>query len=366
MNIIRKWTALLLCMVFLPVFGYSEQLQENADPAGLIYLYGENHYPPVCMEKELSAWRELYDNGARHLFIEYSYAYAQRLNAWMQANGDELLSWLWSEEEDTLDSDPVEALLLFDFYKAVKQHCPGTVFHGTDIEHEYDTLGAEYLAVLEAAGKQDSVEYARTVLTCEQGKQAHLNGETDEGYRFRETCLVDNFIWELEQLEPQAVMGIYGFTHVEGVVTEHQKSLAGDANMAAQLAERYGDRIVCTCLSLARNSARSADPAGPVTLNGKTYETAYVGEHDLSMWAIPYQYVVYWRLKDSWSDFEEAPAGGTLNPLLSACDRKQFAISSVYFADCTAWNGTVERFFFRTGSGSMFDPVIPCLDIHEE
>ena len=366
MNIIRKWTALLLCMVFLPVFGYSEPMQENADPAGLIYLYGENHYHPVCMEKELSAWRELYDNGARHLFIEYSYAYAQRLNAWMQADGDELLSWLWSEEEDTLDSDPVEALLLFDFYKAVKQHCPGTVFHGTDIEHEYDTLGAEYLAVLEAAGKQDSMEYARTVLTCEQGKQAHLNGETDEGYRFRETCLVDNFIWELEQLEPQTVMGIYGFTHVEGVVTEHQKSLAGDANMAAQLAERYGDRIVCTCLSLARNSARTADPAGPVTLNGKTYETAYVGEHDLSMWAIPYQYVVYWRLKDSWSDFEEAPAGGTLNPLLSACDRKQFAISSVYFADCTAWDGTVERFFFRTGSGSMFDPVIPYLDIHEE
>ena len=353
-------------MVFLPVCGYSEPVRESVVPRDLIYLYGENHYHPVCMEKELSAWKDLYDSGARHLFIEYSYAYAQRLNAWMQADGDELLIWLRSEEEDTLDSVSAEALLLFDFYKAVKEHCPETVFHGTDIEHEYDTLGAEYLAALEEAGKQGSVEYARTVLTCEQGKQAHQNGETDEGYRFRETCLVDNFIWELEQLEPQTVMGIYGFTHVEGVVTEHQKSLAGDANMAAQLAERYADRIVCTCLSLARSSVRTADPAGPVTLNGKTYETAYVGEHDLSMWAIPYRYVVYWRLKDSWSDFEDTPAGGTLNLLLSVCDRMQFAINSVYCADCTAWDGSTERFFFRTGSGSIYNPVILCLDIHEE
>ena len=366
MNMIRKWIALFLCMVFLPVCGYSEPVQEGTGPENLICLYGENHFHPVCMEKELSAWEELYESGARHLFIEYSYAYAQRLNAWMQADGDKLLSWLWSEEADILDSVSVDALLLFDFLKAIKEHCPETVFHGTDIEHEYDTLGAEYLSVLESAGKQDSDEYARTVLTCEQGKQAHQNGETDEGYRYRETCLVDNFIWELEQLEPQTVMGIYGFTHVEGVVTENQKSLAGDANMASRLAEKYGSRIVCTCLSLSRSSSRSAGAAGPVTVNGKTYETAYVGEHDLSMWAVPYQYVVYWRMKDSWSDFEDTPAGGTLNPLLAACDRKQFAINSVYFADCTAWDGTVERFFFRTGSGSMFDPVIPCLDIHEE
>ena len=366
---IRKWTSLLLCMVLLPglfVCGYSESAPENADPGELIYLYGENHYHAVCMEKELSAWKDLYDSGARHLFIEYSYAYAQRLNTWMQADGDELLSWLWSEEEDDLDSVPVEALLLFDFYKAVEEHCPETVFHGPDIEHEYDTLGEEYLAALEAAGEQDSVEYARTVLTCEQGKHAHQNGETDEGYRYREACLADNFIWEMEQLEPQAVMGIYGFTHVEGVVTEHQKSLATDANMATRLAEKYGSRIVCTCLSLARSSVRTADPAGPVTLNGKAYETIYIGEHDLRMWAIPYQYVVYWRLQDSWSDFEDTPAVGTLNPLLVACDRMQFAINGVYLADCTTWDGSTERFFFRTGSGSMFRYVIPCLDIHEE
>ena len=201
MSIIRKQVVLLLCMIFLCgifVSGSSETVQGNG--GDLIYLYGENHYHPGCMEKELSAWEELYKGGARHLFIEYSYAFGQMLNAWMQADDDEMLRWLWSEGEDDLESSPVEALLLFDFYKAIKEHCPETVFHGTDIEHDYETSGAEYLAELEAAGKQDTEEYARTVLTCEQGRQAHLNGETDEGYRYREACLTENFIYELERL----------------------------------------------------------------------------------------------------------------------------------------------------------------------
>ena len=284
----------------------------------------------------------------------------------MQADNDELLRWLWSDGEDDRDSAPVEALLLFDFYKAIKANCPETVFHGTDIEHEYDTLGASYLSDLESAGKQDSEEYARTVLTCEQGKQAHQDGETDEGFRYRETCLVENFIYELERLDPQPVMGIYGFAHVEGVITEHQKSLAGDSNMVTQLFERYGSRISATCLSLAGNSARSADAIGPLTVNGKTYETLYVGEHDLSIWAIPYKHVVYWRLKDSWSDFESTPVAGTLNPLLPACDRKLFAINSVYCAVCTAWDGSIERFYFRTGAGEMYRYVIPYLSVSEE
>ena len=369
MSIIRKLAVLLFCMIFLCgvfVSGGSETVQGNADSGDLIYLYGENHYHPGCMEKELSAWEKLYESGARHLFIEYSYAFGQMLNAWMQADDDEMLRWLWSDGEDDLESSPVEALLLFDFFKAVKQHCPETVFHGTDIEHDYETSGAEYLAELEAAGKQDSEEYARTSLTCEQGRQAHMNGETDEGYRYRETCLTENFIYELERLEPQTVMGIYGFTHVEGSITEHQKSLTGDANMAARLAERYGSRMVCMCLSLAGNSSRTAEPVGPLTINGKTYETFFVGEHDFSMWAVPYRFVSYWRLRDSWADFEGVPEAGTLNPLLPACDRKLFGINSVYCAECTAWDGNVERYYFRTGSGEMYRYVIPYPDVKEE
>ncbi len=84
------------------------------------------------------------------------------------------------------------------------------------------------------------------------------------------------------------------------------------------------------------------------------------------MWAIPYRFVSYWRLKDSWADSEGIPAAGTLNPLLPACDRKLFGINSVYCAECTAWDGRVERYYFRTGSGEMYRYVIPYLDVKEE
>ena len=49
-----------------------------------------------------------------------------------------------------------------------------------------------------------------------------------------------------------------------------------------------------------------------------------------------------------------------------ACDRKLFGINSVYCAECTAWDGSVERFYFRTGSGEMYRYVIPYLDVKEE
>ena len=48
------------------------------------------------------------------------------------------------------------------------------------------------------------------------------------------------------------------------------------------------------------------------------------------------------------------------------CDRRLFGINSVYCAECTAWDGSVERYYFRTGSGEMYRYVIPYLDVKEE
>ena len=53
-----------------------QEADEDQTPEGMIYLYGEHHWEPYCMEQELEAWRKLYENGARHLFIEYSPAWA--------------------------------------------------------------------------------------------------------------------------------------------------------------------------------------------------------------------------------------------------------------------------------------------------
>lgn len=335
--------------------------EANAEPSGFqVLLYGENHENAACLEKELEAWEALYDSGARHLFIEYSYANVANLNRWMRGEIEMFDDGAESGEE----TEPLDVNIVPFFYRAIKARCPETVFHGTDVEHEYDTVGAEYLAYLESIGEKDSEEYVRVAANCEQGKRTHQDGETDEGFRYREICLFDNFAEELERLEPQTVMGIYGRQHVDLGTSE--AFLNGDPNMAARLAERYGDRIQCTDLSMIKETLDETrfQPEGPITLNGKTYETVFTGAHDYSVWAIPIQQVVYWRLVDSDPDFTDCAVSGVLEPLLAVCDKNLFFRDDVYCAVCTARDGSVQRRYFRGGVGRC-NHGIPCLDVAE-
>ena len=84
----------------------------------------------------------------RHLFVELSHYTAQWLNLWMDAEDDEILEQLHQDWESTLSSG-AETL---DFYRTIKEQCPETVFHGTDVGHQYDSTGARYQDYLEERG----------------------------------------------------------------------------------------------------------------------------------------------------------------------------------------------------------------------
>ena len=60
---------------------------EAEKPEGMIYLYGEWHFFFHCIDQELEAWGKLYEAGVRHLFIEYSPAFAHIFN--LEISGDE-------------------------------------------------------------------------------------------------------------------------------------------------------------------------------------------------------------------------------------------------------------------------------------
>ena len=98
-------------------------------PAGQIYLYGEIHGIAAIEEYEAERWKECYERGMRHLFVELSHYTAQWLNLWMDAEDDEILEQLHQDWESTLSSG-AETL---DFYRTIKEQCPETVFHGTDV-----------------------------------------------------------------------------------------------------------------------------------------------------------------------------------------------------------------------------------------
>ena len=117
-------------------------------PAGQIYLYGEIHGIAAIEEYEAERWKECYERGMRHLFVELSHYTAQWLNLWMDAEDDEILEQLHQDWESTLSSG-AETL---DFYRTIKEQCPETVFHGTDVGHQYDSTGARYQDYLEGPG----------------------------------------------------------------------------------------------------------------------------------------------------------------------------------------------------------------------
>jgi hypothetical protein len=71
----------------------------------------------------------------RHLFVELSYFTAGFLNQWMRAPDDAILETVYADWQGTLSHNP-DTLA---FYRKIKQTCPGTVFHGTDVGNQHDS-----------------------------------------------------------------------------------------------------------------------------------------------------------------------------------------------------------------------------------
>ena len=124
-----------------------------------------------------------------------------------------------------------------DFYRTVKEGCPETVFHGTDVGHQYDSTGARYRDYLEERGLTDTEDYRLTLEAIEQGEAFAEQGSD----AYRENRMAENFIREFETLGGESVMGIYGAAHTD---PDAVADSAGTVpSMATQLTERYGDAL---------------------------------------------------------------------------------------------------------------------------
>lgn len=206
-----------------------------AQASGTIYLYGEAHGVAEILDKEFELWSQYYHNeGMRHLFVELSYFTAEYLNVWMQSDNDDILDEIYEDWQGTLIYNPDTK----NFYKQIKSKCPETIFHGTDVGHQYDSTGSRFLAYLEANGLTKTEKYALTKEAIEQGRlyyKKYYEGE------YRENKMTENFIREFDILGNESIMGIYGSAHtgLDGIAYGTQSLPC----MANQLRARYGDKI---------------------------------------------------------------------------------------------------------------------------
>ena len=293
----RRIISLILVFAFCLTFSAC-----SSKPQGKVYLYGETHGVPEIMDLELELWQDYYHNqGMRHLFLEHSYFTAAYLNLWMRAADDSILLELYEDWKGTT----LQIEYTLEHFRAIKETCPETVFHGTDVGHQYWNTGERYLKYLEEQNMINSVEYQRTLEAIEQGKGYYCNdlGSWVRDNVYRENTMADNFIRELESLKGESVMGIYGMAHVKLDSLNHTEECD---SMGKQLVTHFGEVFVVEDLTHRVQMSAEPERTETLTINGKNYEAEYYGVRPLSETYYEYCQVEYWRIPDAYEKFSKA------------------------------------------------------------
>lgn len=276
-----------------------------AAQTGRIYLYGETHADPACLEQELAAWDGYYHElGMRDLLIEVPSYTAQFMNLWMKAEDDAILSRLFEDWEGTAMHDQG----VWDFYKSIKEQYPETVFHGFDVGHQYNTTGTRYLIGLALTGQMGSADWDEAQRVIEQGKQYYKTG--DDVYR--ENIMAENLARIFESLPMGAsVMVITGSAHSNLYAMDYNTGTV--PCMAGQLRQQYGAALQARNLSDGINYTRAGDTQ-LVRLAGTDYTAVCLGEQDLSSRLPGYRSRTFWLVEGAYEAACALPATGEFLP----------------------------------------------------
>jgi hypothetical protein len=298
---------------------------------GHVYLYGESHGNEKIIEREFDIWKDHYKKGTRHLFVELPYFTGEYLNLWMKASDDKILEELYSDLEGTAAHNPYS----LEFYRKIKSQCPETVFHGTDVGHQYGSTGRRYLKFLEEHNMKETSWYSLAKENISQGTN-YYNGGKDA---YRENMMAANFERELNNIGGQDVMGIYGSAHTGLDSTDNSGTVPC---MAKQLKSIYGDSIESVDLS---GLAKEIEPLRQDTISiaGKDYVAQYYGRQELNGLK-NFKYREFWRVEGGFDDLKDRPRSGDVLPY----DNYPMAVQKgqLYIIDYELSTGGTERRYY--------------------
>ena len=344
----REIVVLLMAAVASSLLlGCSPTASQEKPLAGQIFLIGEDHGLESYYQKEFEIWSIYYNEyGLRDLFREEAYYTSEYLNLWMHADNDDILNELSQDWGGMSAAVQVE----LDFLKRVKAECPETVFHGTDVGHQFNSTGDRFLDYLTSTGQTDSESYRLTQECMEQGRifYGDLSDGQDDDWAYRENRMVENFIRELEKTDGAGVMGIYGAAHTY---------MAADVNYGSQKVPSMARQLRDLFAGFYTDDPYTGEPAQgdqtePITIGEKTYTARYLGKAELGENFPEYQYREFWLLEDPSADFRDKPRHSDQYDALP-CDNYPGSITpgQVFVIDYTRTDGSVERVFQRYDIG---------------
>ncbi|MBR3609858.1 MAG: hypothetical protein IKL57_00110 [Oscillospiraceae bacterium] len=258
------------------------------------YLFGEIHGSEIVNLKEFEIWQDFYNRGVHDLFMELPYFYTGFLNLWMKSQNDDFFDLLF--EDKTSGNSEFDK----NFFRLIKEKCPKTVFHGTDIGHSFDTVGKRYIEALFS----DSEEYRKALENIEQGRIFYEYLRNSEGTEYsdadniREKALAENFIREFDSVEGD-IVGIYGEAHV---FSEGTGNFGIKSNMCERIKTHYGDRILIDSKLL--KNLISPISRSEIMIHGKNYESSYFGKI-FTPFDESCDYIEIYRIENPGNDFEK-------------------------------------------------------------
>ena len=253
MKLIKRFLRSILIFALVVITSSCQNNSAETEKPAKIYLYGEEHGSEADTDKEFSLWKDYYDKeGMRNLFLEVPNYVAGYLNLWMDEEDDQILEILRDQYKFSQGNKLKHYGKLL---RRIKKECPQTVFHGTDISSGFnDSLGKPYLKLMDKDKDKTEIERVKAVIDQGEKMNAYIAESKEknreklfiEAMEYREEVLVENFIYEFENLKDKRIMGIYGVYHV----TNPEKIPMGEAEiMGNQLKSRYGDIVSTNILS---------------------------------------------------------------------------------------------------------------------
>lgn len=271
-----------------------------------------------------------------NLFIEMPYYTAELLNRWMQSDSNDILDSVYDNWAGTASHDPN----VKEFYENIKSQCPETIFHGTDVGHQYDTTGEQFIEYPESNNLEGSEQYQLTEEPIKQGKRYYRRNNDV----YRENMMVENFIREFDKLDGERIMDIYGSAHTELEAMDYSNSVECMAN---QLKEHYGDIIQSEDLS---RLLKDVEPyrVDIIQINGKDYEASYFGKQDMTGFSKDYKCRKFWRLENAYDDFKDKDKTKTKDFLPYNNYPMLIESGQVFVIDYTKTDDSVIRKYYRS------------------
>lgn len=330
--------AIKIAAVALIFLGYFVMrfTSKRGQSSGEIFLYGEKHSNKDILEKEFELWASYYQNdGMRDLFVELPYYTAEYMNLWMKSDNDDILDLLYQDWAGTA----MYSQEVIDFYKRIKNECPETVFHGTDVGHQYDTTGKRFLEYLESIGQKQSELYRLSQENIKQGQYYYQHSDN----AYRENTMVKNFIREFNSLNDVDVMGIYGSAHTNIEAMDYATNSV--PCMANQLYKKYGNALHTEDLtSLALNN--EASRIDTIKIGEKEYTALYFGKVDISAVLPDYQYREFWILENAYDDFKDNFKTGNVLPYNNY--PMEIEMGQIFVIDYMMADGSTVREYHRS------------------